>query len=95
MNIAYDSAQNILNRRKQRIDLADVEGVFYDDRAITVEDRDHAEERLVALGLDRWLFLSRFHATLVQELDGCSLAVADPRADGMETAASGRASERL
>lgn len=52
MNITYDPAKNKINRKKHRIDLADVEGVFYDDRAITVEDRDHAEERFVTLGID-------------------------------------------
>ncbi|MBK5964299.1 hypothetical protein CCR95_09420 [Thiocystis minor] len=52
MNVTYAPAKNAINRRKHRIDLADVEGVFYDDRAITVEDRDHAEERFVTLGLD-------------------------------------------
>ena len=44
--------QNQINLQKYKIDLADVEGVFYDDRAITIEDRDHAEERFVMLGID-------------------------------------------
>ena len=34
------------NIRKHGVDLADVEGVFYDPAAITIEDRDHSEQRL-------------------------------------------------
>jgi len=52
MNITYDPAKNKINRQKHRIDLAEVEGIFYDDHAITIEDRDHAEERFVTLGMD-------------------------------------------
>jgi len=52
MNITHDPVKNKVNRKKHQIDLAEVEGVFYDDRAITVEDRDHDEERFVTLGLD-------------------------------------------
>ena len=40
------------NIRKHGVDLADVEGVFYDPAAITIEDRDHGEQRFVTLGMD-------------------------------------------
>lgn len=52
MRITYDPDKNAGNLSKHGIDLADVESVFYDDRAITVEDRDHEEERFVTLGMD-------------------------------------------
>jgi len=52
MNITNDPVKNQINLQKHKIDLADVEGFFYDDRAITIEDRDHAEERFVTLGID-------------------------------------------
>ena len=52
MNITHDPDKNKVNRKKHQIDLTEVEGVFYDGRAITVEDRDHAEERFVTLGMD-------------------------------------------
>ncbi|NCA89353.1 MAG: BrnT family toxin [Gammaproteobacteria bacterium] len=52
MNISFDPPKNRINRHKHGVDLADVEGVFYDDRAITLEDRDHDEERFVVLGQD-------------------------------------------
>lgn len=52
MNIEFDPAKRIVNLRDHKIDLADVEGVFYDQMAITVEDRDHDEQRFVVLGAD-------------------------------------------
>lgn len=52
MDIAYDPIKNAINRRKHGIDLAEVEGVFFDDNAITIEDRDHDEECFVTLGQD-------------------------------------------
>lgn len=52
MNIINDPIKNQINRQKHQIDLCSAEGVFYDDRAITVEDRDHNEERFVTLGMD-------------------------------------------
>ena len=52
MELFFDPAKNRINIRKHGIDLADVEAVFYDLSAITVEDRDHKEQRLVTLGMD-------------------------------------------
>ncbi|MDP2180354.1 BrnT family toxin [Methylicorpusculum sp.] len=52
MNITNDPIKNLINIQKHQINLADIEGIFYDDRAITVEDRDHDEERFVTLGMD-------------------------------------------
>ena len=51
MNITYDPIKNKINLQKHQIDLADIEGIFYDDRALTIEDRDHDEERFVTLGM--------------------------------------------
>jgi uncharacterized DUF497 family protein len=52
MEIEFDPAKNRANLREHKIDLADVEGVFYDQNAITLEDRDHSEQRFVTLGMD-------------------------------------------
>ena len=52
MKIRFDPAKNRLNLSKHRIDLADVDAVFYDPFALTREDRDHDEERFVTLGMD-------------------------------------------
>jgi len=52
MDFSFDPAKNRANIRKHGIDFADIEGVFYDPLAITLEDRDHEEERFVTLGMD-------------------------------------------
>ncbi|GHT82355.1 hypothetical protein AGMMS49960_00650 [Betaproteobacteria bacterium] len=52
MKITFDPAKNRRNIKRHCIDLADVEGVFFDDMALTREDRDHDEERFVTLGMD-------------------------------------------
>ena len=52
MRMTFDPAKSRINHQKHDIDLADVEGVFFDDMALTREDRDHPEERFVTLGMD-------------------------------------------
>jgi uncharacterized DUF497 family protein len=52
MEIIFDSAKNRNNLRDHQIDLADVDGVFFDPFALTREDRDHDEARFVTLGTD-------------------------------------------
>ena len=58
MNIEFDPTKNKANLREHKIDFIDfidfidVEGVFYDRNALTLEDRDHSEQRFVTLGMD-------------------------------------------
>ncbi len=52
MDIEFDPAKNKSNIRKHGISLADVEAVFYDPQAVTIEDRDHKEQRFVTIGID-------------------------------------------
>ncbi len=52
MKISFDPAKNRLNIKKHRIDLAEIEAVFFDPRALTREDRDHDEEIFITLGMD-------------------------------------------
>ncbi len=52
MEFTFDPAKNDANLRKHGIDLADIEGVFHDQNAITIEDRDHKEQRFLTLGID-------------------------------------------
>ena len=52
MEISFDPAKNEINKLRHGIDLAEVEGVFFDPNAITIEDRDHDEPRFVTLGMD-------------------------------------------
>jgi len=52
MEIAFDPVKNRLNIRDHQVDLADVDGVFFDPFALTHEDRDHDEVRFVTMGMD-------------------------------------------
>ncbi len=51
--IQYDEAKNVTNLRKhQGVSLADAEPVFSDEAALTIQDRDHDEDRWVTVGQD-------------------------------------------
>ncbi len=51
--IQYDKAKNAANKLKHRgISLAETEAVFYDDRAMTVQDNHHDEQRWIIMGMD-------------------------------------------
>lgn len=52
MRFEWDEAKRRTNLRKHGIEFADAVSVFDDVRAITVEDRDHDEQRFVTLGMD-------------------------------------------
>lgn len=80
MNITHDPIKNKINRQKHGIDLADVDGVFYDDLAITIEDRDHNEERFVTLGMDGFgrLLVVAYHYRGENEIRVISARLAEP-----------------
>jgi hypothetical protein len=49
--IQYDKAKNAANKLKHRgISLAETEPVFDDERALTLQDRDHDEQRWIIVG---------------------------------------------
>ena len=50
--IEYDPFKNRLNREKHGIAFSELETVFVDERAITIEDTGHAEQRWLTLGSD-------------------------------------------
>ncbi|WP_065257407.1 BrnT family toxin [Pseudomonas bananamidigenes] len=51
--IQFDKSKNAANKLKHRgISLAEAEPVFYDERALTIEDNDHDEQRWITLGND-------------------------------------------
>ncbi|WP_434590318.1 BrnT family toxin [Pseudomonas sp. R4-83] len=51
--IQYDKSKNAANKLKHKgISLAEVEPVLHDERALTLEDNDHDEQRWISLGLD-------------------------------------------
>lgn len=51
--IQYHKAKNAANKLKhQGISLAETEAVFYDERALSLQDNHHEEPRWITLGLD-------------------------------------------
>lgn len=51
--IQYHKAKNAANKLKhQGISLAETEAVFYDERALSVQDNHHDEQRWIIMGLD-------------------------------------------
>ena len=53
MKFEFDPAKAASNLKKHRISFSDAEAVFYDDRALTMEDPDaQGEQRFLTIGLD-------------------------------------------
>jgi len=50
--IVFDPLKNRINREKHGVTFSDLETFFADERAITIEDNDHAEQRWLTLGSD-------------------------------------------
>ncbi|WP_349736639.1 BrnT family toxin [Pseudomonas jessenii] len=51
--IQFHKAKNAANKlKRQGISLAETEPVFHDERALTIEDNHHDEQRWITLGLD-------------------------------------------
>jgi uncharacterized DUF497 family protein len=48
----WDPDKAARNLRKHGVDFADTVGVFEDERAITIEDTHHAEDRYITIGMD-------------------------------------------
>ena len=52
MPVEWDKAKAELNVRKHGIRFADTFAVFEDPNALTVDDNEQSEERLVTIGMD-------------------------------------------
>lgn len=53
MDFKWDENKRHANLIKHQVDFIDVVGVFYDDRAVTVEDPDSInEQRFITIGMD-------------------------------------------
>jgi hypothetical protein len=57
LRFEWDEAKNTENRRKHGISFEEAQSVFYDDRALLIEDPDdvQTEERFLLLGLSEAL----------------------------------------
>ncbi|HRA21447.1 MAG: BrnT family toxin [Ardenticatenia bacterium] len=53
LRFAWDDRKDTVNRRKHGIPFAEAETVFYDDRALLIDDPEHSEteDRFVLLGM--------------------------------------------
>jgi len=51
LRFEWDSRKNAANKRKHGISIEEAETVFYDERAVLIDDPDEEEDRFVLLGL--------------------------------------------
>jgi uncharacterized DUF497 family protein len=53
LRFEWDDRKNAQNRRQHRVSFEEAETVFYDERALLINDPDHseAEDRFILLGL--------------------------------------------
>lgn len=52
MRVEWDEAKRKANLRKHGVEFADAVNVLDDPGALTIEDRDHDEQRFITLGMD-------------------------------------------
>jgi uncharacterized DUF497 family protein len=80
MKITHDPIKNKSNRQKHQVDLSEIDGIFYDGHAITIEDCDHDEERFVTLGMDDFgrLLVVAYHYRGPDEIRVISARHAEP-----------------
>ncbi|MHB1516356.1 MAG: BrnT family toxin [Acidiferrobacteraceae bacterium] len=52
MRYPWDEGKRTANERKHGVEFADTVSVLDDPLALTIEDRDHDEQRFVTLGMD-------------------------------------------
>ena len=51
LRFKWDERKNAANKRKHGVSFEEAQSVFYDDRAILIDDPDEDDERFVLLGL--------------------------------------------
>jgi uncharacterized DUF497 family protein len=55
LRFEWDERKNAANKRKHGVSFEEAQSVFYDERAILIDDPDEDEERFVLLGLSAML----------------------------------------
>ena len=55
LRFEWDRRKNSENKRKHGVSFEEAQSVFYDDRAILIDDPDEDDERFVLLGLSSTL----------------------------------------
>lgn len=81
MNLVFDPTKRALNLKSHGVDLAEVEAVLFDPRGLTIEDRDHDEERFVTIGQDHLgrVLVVAYHFRSANELRVISARIAGRR----------------
>ena len=51
LRFEWDRRKNAANKRKHGVSFEEAQSVFYDDRAVLIDDPDEDDERFVLLGL--------------------------------------------
>ena len=52
MHVEWDESKRKANLRKHGVEFADAVSILDDPCAVTIEDRDHDEQRFITLGMD-------------------------------------------
>lgn len=82
MQFEFDPVKAASNLKKHRISFSDAEAVFYDDRALTMEDPDsQGEQRFLTLGQD---ILGRVLVVCYTERDERTRIISARKADKSE-----------
>jgi uncharacterized DUF497 family protein len=55
LRFEWDERKNTANKRKHGVSFEEAQTVFYDDRALLIDDPDEDEDRFVLLGLSTML----------------------------------------
>lgn len=85
LRFRWDEAKKVANRRKHGISFEEAATVFYDDRALLIDDPDHSEEeeRFLLLGLSSALrLLTVCHC--YRETEGVIRIISARKADRQE-----------
>ncbi len=86
IRFAWDNRKDAANQRKHRVSFAEAETVFYDDRALLIDDPEHSdtEDRFILLGMSsamRVLLICHCY----READDVIRIISARRASGLES----------
>lgn len=82
MEFEFDTVKAASNLKKHKVSFSDAQAVFYDDRALTMEDPDSVgEQRFLTMGLDA---LGRVLVVCYNEREGRTRIISARKAEKPE-----------
>lgn len=82
MEFEFDTVKAASNLKKHKVSFSDAQAVFYDDRALTMEDPDSVgEQRFLTMGLDA---LGRVLVVCYTEREGWTRIISARKAEKPE-----------